>query len=490
MTKTSQNRREFIKTAAATAAGLAIIPTMGLGTEKIMKPLTRKFGRLGFNVTTMGLGGQASIQWTPEGVDPVKIIIKAFDKGINYYDTSNLYGPSQVNFGKAFKQLNLIPGISGYDERKRREIFLASKTHLRYAKAKVVSENARQRTNGPAGSMTVDDLKRSLSQIFGDGQGNYPRGAYLDLMLIHNLTSMDEVDVLYEGLYNTDPKAENIGALAALRDYRDGTNLTGLNPKEEKLIKHLGFSGHHSPAVMMEMIQRDKDNLLEGMLIAINSNDLLNFNMQHNVFPIATAKNMGIIGMKVFADGAMYTKEARWSTQPEHVVRTVGNPAIPSRQLIQYALTTPGIHTLIIGIGEINDDPNKCQLAHNLEAAQIIPKGLNARRRQEIERMTASIKEGKTNYFQLPLQQLSAPQKPKVAINEGKAIIAWHTAYAGTAAIKQYEVFRDGQKIGTIKHQPQTSKMPFSFEDKAIGKSYRIVSVDDQGRRAETEELG
>jgi aryl-alcohol dehydrogenase-like predicted oxidoreductase len=488
--KTSQNRREFIKTAAATAAGIAIMPTLGLGAEKIMNPMTRKFGSLGFNVTTMGLGGQSSIQWTPDGVDPVKIILKAFDKGVNYFDTSNLYGPSQDNFGKAFKQLNLIPGVSGYNDKQRRSIFLTSKTHLRYAKAKEIPEIVRQRTNGPSGSMTVDDLRRSLSQMFGDGQGNYPKGAYLDLMLIHNLTNMDEVDALYEGLYKPDPKSGYIGALAALKDYRDGTNLTGLNPKEEKLIKHVGFSGHHSPAVMMEMIQRDRDNLLEGMLVSINSNDLLNFNMQYNVIPVATAKNMGVIGMKVFADGAMYTKDANWSSRPEHVVRTVGSPSIPSRPLIQYALTTPGIHTLIIGIGEISDDPNKCQLTRNLEAAQIRPNGLNNRQRQEIEGMTASIKEGKTNYFQLPLQQLSAPQKPKVAFKEGKATVAWNSAYAGTAAIKQYEVFRDGQKISTIKHKPQTSQKPFSFEDKVIGKSYRIVAVDDQGRKAETEELG
>ena len=58
------------------------------------------------------------------------------------------------------------------------------------------------------------------------------RGAYLDMILIHNLNTREEVDALYEGLDNPDPKAERIGALAALRDYRDGTNLTGLNYTE------------------------------------------------------------------------------------------------------------------------------------------------------------------------------------------------------------------------------------------------------------------
>jgi len=58
----------------------------------------------------------------------VPIILKAFALGINYFDTSNAYGPSQANFGKAFQQLHLIPGQPGYDEAKRRSLFLTSKT--------------------------------------------------------------------------------------------------------------------------------------------------------------------------------------------------------------------------------------------------------------------------------------------------------------------------------------------------------------------------
>ena len=110
-------------------------------------------------------------------------------------------------------------------------------------------------TNGPDGSATVDDLKRTLTQVFGDGQGNYPSGAYIDMVLIHSLSSMAEIEAIYEGLNNPDPNADHIGALAALQDYRDGSNNTGLNPQEEKLINHIGFSGHHSPAVHMVTMQ-------------------------------------------------------------------------------------------------------------------------------------------------------------------------------------------------------------------------------------------
>ena len=63
----------------------------------------------------------------------------------------------------------------------------------------------------------------------------------------------------------------------------------------------------------MDMIRRDKYEILDAMLVAINANDKLYLNHQHNVIPVAKAKNMGIIAMKVFADGAMYSKESRWS---------------------------------------------------------------------------------------------------------------------------------------------------------------------------------
>jgi aryl-alcohol dehydrogenase-like predicted oxidoreductase len=490
----AKSRRAFIKTTAAAAAGIALMPGYGFVINRVSKPMTRSFGKLGMEVTTLGLGGQASIQWTPADVDPVKIILKAFNKGINYFDTSNLYGPSQANYGKAFAGLNLVPAATGYNEKLRRSIFLTTKTHLRFAKGGTNTQGVASWTNGVAGSFTVDDLKRSLSQMFGDNQGNYPAGAYLDMVLIHNLNTMEEVDALYEGLYDTDPKAERIGALAALRDYRDGTNLTGLNPKEEKLIRHIGFSGHFSPPVMVEMIQRDQTNLLDAMLVAINANDKLNFNMQHNVIPVAIAKNMGIIGMKVFADGAMYTKDAHWTQGPSEVVLTVGSQNLPSRRLIEYTLTTPGIHTAIIGIGQVSDDPALCQLEQNFSAAQISASGLNAADRKTVENMTVALKDGKTNYFQLAGSGLIAPAKvlanQRQAGAERMVDISWHTAYAGNMPLKSYEIWRDGKLISSMSYKPQISKTPFTFSDKlSDGDShgYSVVAIDVAGRSARSE---
>ena len=375
-------RRHFLKA----SAGTLVAPFINCKQVRVSNLMTRTLGRTGFDVTTIGLGGQASIQWTPDDVDPIAIIIKAVELGVNYLDTSNVYGPSQENFGKAFKALNLIPGLPGYNEKVRRSLFLASKTMIRYSQGTDLGQR-RGRSEGPPESLAVEDLKRSLSTIYGDGRGGYPDGAYLDLFQIHNLNTMEEIDSIYTGYDQVDPSSDEIGALAALVDYRDGSNLTGLNPKEERLIRHIGITGHYSSPVMMECLQRDTKEIIDTMLIDINANDRRYLSHQHNAIPVAQAKNLGLIAMKVFADGAMYTKEPHWSRTPEDVVRLIGTESLPSRPLIEYSLTTPGITTAIIGIGQIDDDPRLCQLEQNLSAAQIEAESYSQVDREEIENL-------------------------------------------------------------------------------------------------------
>ena len=496
LTDTRISRRRYLQTTTVASVGLSLGSLRGFGQNNINKLLKRDMGRLNFSATTLGLGGQASLQWTPPGVNPTRIILKAFALGINYFDTSNAYGPSQSYYGKAFRELHLVPGEPGYNESLRRSIFLTSKTGLRWAKGGWSKPGMGNFSNGPQGSHTVDDLKRSLSLIFGDGTGSYPKGAWLDQVLVHHVAEMPDVEAVYEGLNNPDPRAENIGALAALVDYRDGSNLTGLNPKGEKLIRHIGFSGHHSPAVMMEMIRRDDRRILEGMLVTMNANDRLNFNMQYNVVPVAAARNMGLIAMKVFADGCMYTERYRQSNQSEDVVLTVGSAKLPSRPLVEHALTTPGIHTLIIGTGHIDDDPRACQLQQNLAAAQIRPDELIVSDRRAIEKTAASVKDGKTNYFQAPAQALTAPGDAfaeQHMRDRGRIVrLTWQTAYAGDEPLLRYEIWRDHQKVGQSLHQPQVSRTPFFFEDAVSDKAahtYSIVTVDTAGRSAATGDL-
>lgn len=424
------------------------------------------------------------MQWTPDDVDPIQIILKAFKLGINYFDTSNLYADSQLNFNKAFKQLNLIPGENNYDKELRESIWLTSKTAMRWGKPGwPVRKNVSNWSNGANVQSAIDDVKRSLSQIFGDGKGSYPEGAYLDMVLCHTLTQFEEVDVLYEGLETPLDPSANFGALVALRDIRDGTNQTGVNPENEKLIRHIGFSGHTNPPAMMEMIQRDEFGILDGLLVAINANDKTKMNMQHNVIPVAEAKGMGIIGMKVFADAAMYNKAARYSRTPADVFREVGTPELPSESLIQYSLTTQGVHTLIIGIGHIDEDQGKCQLVQNLLAAQIKPDGLTAEEREKIEENAKAMRPDSNYFMTFNKEGLSAPREAEL---NGKTV-TWHNAIAGDHPVSYYEVSVDGKVLGKLDHQPQVLKnKPFRYDLENTDGVIVIAAVDKAGNRAES----
>jgi aryl-alcohol dehydrogenase-like predicted oxidoreductase len=482
------SRREFMRLSAAAAAGISLLPILSCTTTTIPSPMKRRFGRISFDVTTMALGGQSSLMWTPDGIEPADIILKAFDLGINYYDTSNAYGPSQKNYGKAFRKLNLIPGQKDYNQKLRDSIFLTTKTMVRWAKGDYPKlDNVRNSTDGNHGEGAVADLKRSLSQMFGNDDGSYPEGAYVNMVLIHNITNFEEVEVVYRGLETPLDITENFGALVALRDYRDGTNITGLNPHKEKLVRHLGFSGHNNAPAMMDMIQRDKWDLLDGMLVAVNVNDRRYLNMQYNVIPVAQARNMGVIAMKVFADGAMYTKEPGWSNKPDDVVRIIGTESVPSKPLIEYVLTTPGIHTLIIGIGEINENPLKCQLVQNYYAAQIKPDALSENERRELEKIGARARNGETNYFQLADTGLTPPRNAVLTKSDGIKL-SWDTSYAGNEPITHYEIVSNGVIIGTVRHLPQVTKVPFSYEIHS-GNKFKVVAVDAIGRKSETEVL-
>ena len=464
--------------------------------------ITRRLGRTNREVTTLGLGGQASIQWTGPGVDPVAIVEKAYNLGINYMDTSNLYGPSQQNFGQAFRRLGLAPGVGNYDASAREKIFVASKTHFRTARC---PEGQRFRSDFSHGTQdgfnvttAVVDVRRSLSQMFGDGRGSYPEGAYLDSIQFHNINTMEEVDMLFEGFDDPNPDSDWMGALSAMLDLREGTNRTGCNPKQEKLVKHIGITGHWNTAAHMYAIQRDTRRVLDTLLVSINASDNRYMPHRYNAIAAAVAADMGIIGMKVFADAAYYHKDVRFSNNPEDVYHDVGSPQLPSNDPIQYALSVAGIHTLIVGIGHIDNVPEKCQLSQNLAAAQI-SRPLTEKAMLQIENQVISAgKDAANAYFQRKAMGLTPPRNVGVEIDSAmpgyarNAVrVSWDSAYAGAQAIDRYEVLRDGDVIGTIPHAPQISRQRFSFDDEfgpePVGvHEYVVRAVDAAGNSAES----
>jgi hypothetical protein len=320
--------------------------------------------------------------------------------------------------------------------------------------------------------MAVDDLKRSLTQMFGDGKGQIPDGAYLDAIQIHNLTTIDQVNQIYEGLAErASQRPERIGALSGLLDYRDGTNYTGLNPEHRQYVRHIGITGHLSSPVLMSALRRDTENIIDTLLLALNANDRQFSSHQNNVLPLAVARGLGVIAMKVFADGAFYGKQPRFSRTPEDVILSVGKPeGVACADLVRYTVSLPGVSCAIIGTGRIDrDKPENDQLVANLTAAVKDPASETERRR--IEKDTGARHGVGTNYFQEKQPSIVQPADVRVKRDGERVVVQWNTALAGTEPIRSYEILAGDRLLLSLPFRPQLTEAPLSvtLEASAIG---------------------
>ena len=451
------DRRDVVRALAALPAR-PWLPLTAAGrtsrAEGLVDMPYRLLGRTGRWVTPLGLGGQASLQWTAAGIDPADIVVRAVELGVNYLDTANAYGPSQLNYAEAFRRLHLVPDDPEHNAFLREWLFIASKTGRRYALDRVGAATA------------IDDLKRSLTQLFGDGRGGIPEGAYLDSIQLHNLTSHEQVDQAYEALDRRGgAMPDRIGTIAGLLDYRDGTNHTGLNPEGKRYVRHIGITGHQSSPVLMRALQRDADRVIDTLLVAINANDRSYSSHQHNVVPVAMGRDVGVIAMKAFADGVFYGKPARFSSSAADVVRTVGRDgAICPADLVGYAASIPGVATLITGIGKIDRDvPTRDHLVANLTAATAAATSEDTTLRSErrrIEHEVAAQHGTETNYFQDRLRAPVPATVERVVYADGWLTVYWQGALAAGTGIASYQVYAGEQLLAALPFRPQTTLDP------------------------------
>jgi aryl-alcohol dehydrogenase-like predicted oxidoreductase len=446
------SRRSMLKVLGALPAA-GYLTTSHVWAETATQRLPKRLlGRTGRWVTPLALGGQASLQWTAPGIDAPDIIVRAVQLGLNYLDSANVYGPSQMNYGEAFRRMHLAPGAPDYNPALRENLYIASKTRERFSLGP--SSTAAQ----TPGATAVTDIKRTLTQMFGDGKGYIPEGAYLDAIQMHAISTMDDVNQLYIGMAERGSKMpDRIGAFAALLDYRDGTNYTGLNPEHKQYVRHIGVTGHLSSPVLMEMLRRDTGNNLDTLLVALNANDTLYTSHQYNVLQLAMGRGMGVIAMKLFGDGTFYGKGPHFSKVPADVVHTVGKPDAASYQdLVRYSLSIPGVSCAVTGIGHIDRaKPENDQLVANLAAATQDP--ASAAERQRIEREMAQRYGATTNYFQLAASGLTQPTEVKVdKVNGGDQVtVRWNTAIAAARPISSYEIRSGDRLLLSVPYRPQ-----------------------------------
>jgi predicted aldo/keto reductase-like oxidoreductase len=201
----------------------------------------RPLGQTGQSVTLFGLGGEGVLRTHGREKEAVRVIQRALDHGVTYCDTAPAYAGSMDYYGAALGE-------------RRRQIFLASKTH--------------DRTRDGSLRLLDDSLRRLRSD-------------HLDLWQLHDLRTPADLDRIFgKG-----------GALEAL-----------LHARTEGRVRFLGVTGHHDPAVLLEAMRRFS---FDTVLVALNAADKHRLPFIPTVLAEAQRKGMGVIAMKTLAAGRL-----------------------------------------------------------------------------------------------------------------------------------------------------------------------------------------
>ncbi len=327
-------RRDLFKLGGAAAAGFLARNALAGEAPRSLPPLpdnprtpdampTRNLGRTGYRVGAFSLGGQAALEQADNADVAVPLIERAIDLGVNYIDTSARYGGVQERWSERH--------IGQVMQRRRGEVFLASKTHDR----------------SRDGSLRL--LERSLELLHTD---------HLDLWQIHNLDRMEQIGQIFA------PD----GAVKALQEMR-----------EQKVVRHIGVTGHADPNVLIEALRR---TAFDSILLALNAADRHHLSFAEKLLPMAVEREMAIIGMKIPARGRLLSS---WTPPSDPGSRFAGNRQgiLAMREAMRYVLSLP-VSTVIVGCDTI------AQLEENVQIARTFTP-MSAAQMAELEERTRPV---------------------------------------------------------------------------------------------------
>lgn len=283
------DRREFLLSLLATSLSTELIrPSTVQASDALGGVLPQRIlGRTGESVTALGLGGY-HIGWTTEELAQATIE-KALEEGIRFFDTAESYGPgtSEERYGRY-----LTPKY-------RDQVYLMTKTTAKDAKT------AREHLEGSLRRLKTDRL---------------------DLWQVHSLMSPSDVDSRIE----------------------EGVLDIVMQAKEEGRVRHVGFTGHASPAAHRRMLEVARDTFAVCQM-PINPVDAGAENsFTESVLPGLVERQYGVLAMKTLADGRFFAQKK----MNERTVWESDNPVVPTRlsiaDCIHFALSLP-ISVLITG---------------------------------------------------------------------------------------------------------------------------------------------
>jgi aryl-alcohol dehydrogenase-like predicted oxidoreductase len=310
---------------AATAPAQALAGTAATRPAPVVNPATaqamptRNLGKTGFKVGIFSLGGQSVLERAHQEDAAIPLVERALDLGVNYIDTSSIYGGpdrwSEQYIGQVMK-------------RRRQQAFLASKT--------------KERTRD--GSLRM--LEKSLELLHTD---------HLDCWQLHDLGTMGDIDEVFA----------KGGAMEALIQARD-----------QGTVKHLGITGHFRPDCLIEAIRRHP---FDTVLLAVSAADPFHFSFAEKLIPLAVEKQMGIIGMKLTGRSRILSsyvpppEDAQKRSWEGSAVVATRPGTLDMREAMYYALTLP-VSTAIVGVETIAQLEENVRLARDftpLSSAQM-----------------------------------------------------------------------------------------------------------------------
>ena len=200
----------------------------------------RPLGNTGEQVSIIGLGGEGVLRSFDREKEAVSLIQRAIDLGITYFESARAYAGSESYYGKAL-------------EERRKEIFLASKSHER----------------------TAEGALKHLEVTLKNMNTNF-----LDLWVVHDIRSVNDLDLIFG------PK----GAVKAFE-----------TAKRNKLVKWIGVSAHRNSAILSRALDLFP---FDTVLLPVNPAECHYRPFLDDILPKAEKKGMGVLGMKVFSRGA------------------------------------------------------------------------------------------------------------------------------------------------------------------------------------------
>jgi len=242
---------------------------------------SRPFGKTGHSFPILSFGGQRIVdehRCTED--EAIRIVNTAIDRGIRYFDTAWIYsnGQAETRMGKVVKH-------------RRSEMWIATKTW------DTTREGARRQ------------LETSLEHLNTD---------HVDEWRLHNVSDFARLN-------------EFTGKGGALE--------AAIQARQEGLVRNISISCHTDPQILVEALNRFP---FDSALIAVSALDHFILSFAEEFLPVANAKGVATIGMKVLGLGSL-THEVERS--------------------LRYAFSLP-VSTVIVGMESM------AQLEQNLAIAE------------------------------------------------------------------------------------------------------------------------